>query len=72
MKRESSLKVLGVMTDKNLTLKTHFKFFENKISKRGGIFYLKKVDFKIKISVKRFHPYINYSNIICATTKKSI
>ena len=39
IKRENSLKLLGVRIDDNLTWKTHVELLENKISKRVGILF---------------------------------
>ena len=39
IKRENSLKFLGVMTDENLSWKTHIKLVENRISKNVGILF---------------------------------
>ena len=39
IKRENSLKFLGVMIDENLTWKTHVELVENKISKSVGILF---------------------------------
>ena len=39
IKKENSLKFLGVVTDENVTWKTHVELVENKISKSIGILY---------------------------------
>ena len=75
IKRENSLKFLGVMIDKNLTWKTHVKLVENKVSKSIGILFkasrflnancLRSIYFAL------VHPYINYANIACASTNKT-
>ena len=39
IKRENSVKLLGVIIDENLTWKNHIKVIENKISKNIGVLY---------------------------------
>ena len=39
IKRESSVKFLGVITDENITWNKHIELVENKISKNIGILY---------------------------------
>ena len=39
IKRENSIKFLGVIIDENLTWKNHIEVVENKISKNIGVFY---------------------------------
>ena len=40
IKRENSIKFLGVIIDENLTWKNHIEVVENKISKNIGVLYL--------------------------------
>ena len=63
IKRENSLKFLGVMTDENLTWKTHIELVEKKISKSVGILfkasrYLNSKSLR-SIYFALVHPYIN-------------
>ena len=66
IKRENSLKFLGVMIAKNLTWKTHVELVENKISKSVGILYKASRSLNSKseqtIYSALVHPYINYGN----------
>ena len=75
IKRENSLKFLGVMIDENLTWKTHIELAENKISKSVGILfkasrYLNSKSLR-SIYFALVHPYINYANISWASTNKT-
>ena len=75
IKREHSLKFLGVMVDENLTWKDHIDLLENKISKNVGVLYkaskllntkcLKNIYFAL------IHSYINYANITWASSCKT-
>ena len=75
IKRENSLKFLGVMIDENLTWKTHVELVENKVSKSVGILF--KASHFLNANCLRsiyfalVHPYINYSNIAWASTNKT-
>ena len=75
IKRENSLKFLGVMIDENLTWKTHVELAENKVSKSVGI--LLKASRFLNANCLRsiyfalVHPYINYANIAWASTNKT-
>ena len=40
IKRENSIRFLGVIIDENLTWKNHIEVVENKISKNIGVLYL--------------------------------
>ena len=80
IKREHSLKFLGVMIDENLTWKKHIDLIVSKISKSIGVLYkasrflnfncLKSIYFAL------IHSYINYANIAwgssCRTNLKKI
>ena len=75
IKREHSLKFLGVIVDENLNWKNHIELLENKISKNIGVLFkaskllnircLKNVYFAL------IHSYINYANIAWASTCKN-
>ena len=75
IKRENSLKFLGVMIDENLTWKTHVELFENKISKRVGILFKASHSLNSKSLLSIYfalvHPCINYTNIAWASTNKN-
>ena len=66
IKRESSIKFLGVIIDENLTWKSHIEVVENKISKNIGVLYRAShlLDFKnlLKIYFSFIHIYISYAN----------
>ena len=67
IKRENSIKFLGVSIDENLTWKNHIEVVENKISKNIGVLYRAShlLDFKtlLKIYFSFIHIYISYANI---------
>ena len=75
IKRENTLKFLGVMIDGNLTWETHVELVKNKISKSVGILFKASCFLNSKslrsIYFAFFHPYINYANIASASTNKS-
>ena len=72
IKRERSLKFLGVMLDQNLSWNDHIHLIENKISKNIGILYMAK--FLLNKSCIRniylsfVYSYLNYGNISWAST----
>ena len=73
IKRENSVKFLGVIIDENLTWKNHIEVVENKISKNIGVLYRAShlLDFKnlLKIYFSFIHIYISYANIAWVSTK---
>ena len=75
IKRENSIKFLGVIIDENLTWKIHIEVVENKISKNIGVLYRARhlLDFKnlLKIYFSFIHIYISYANIAWASTFKT-
>ena len=75
VKRENSVKFLGVIMDENLRWKNHIEVVENKISKNIGILYRAShlLDFKIflKIYFSFIHIYISYANIASISTFKA-
>ena len=75
IKRENSIKFLGVIIDKNLTWKNHVEVVENKISKNIGVLYRAShlLNFKnlLKIYFSFIHIYISYANIASASTFKT-
>ena len=42
LKRQTSIKFLGVMLDENISWKEHIKTVENKLSKNNGLFWKAK------------------------------
>ena len=74
IKRENSIKFLGVIIDENLTWKSHIEVVENKISKNIGVLYKASdlLDFKkLKIYFFFIQVYISYANIVWASTFKT-
>ena len=75
IKRENSVKFLGVIFDENLTWKNHIEVVENKISKNIGVLYRAShlLDFKnlLKIYFSFVHIYISYANIAWVSTFKT-
>ena len=74
IKREHSIKLLGVLIDENLTRKTHINNIENKISKSLGMLYKAKVMLN-KICLKNtyfsfIHCHLTYANIVWASTNR--
>ena len=75
IKREHSLKFLGVLIDENLTWKNHIEILENKIAKNIGVLFkaskllntrcLKDIYFAL------IHSYINYANITWGSSFKT-
>ena len=75
IKRESSVKFLGVIIDENITWNKHIELVENKISKNIGILYrashyLDKKSLK-SIYFSFIHNYVNYCNIAWASTSRT-
>ena len=75
IKRERSMKFLGVILDENITWKEHIKLIENKIAKNIGILY--KAKFLLNQTCLRniyysfIHCYLNYANIAWCSTNRS-
>ena len=75
IKRESSVKSLGVIIDENVTWNKHIELVENKISKNIGILYrdshyLDKESLK-SIYFSFIYNYVNYCNIARARTSRT-
>ena len=75
IRRENSVKFLGVIINKNLTRKNHMEVVENKISKNiGGLYRASHLfDFKnlLKIYFSFIHIYISYADTAWASTFKT-
>jgi len=72
IKREISLKFLGVILDENVTWREHISVIENKVSKNIGILYKAK-EFLNQSCLKYIyfsfiHCYLNYANIAWCST----
>ena len=75
IKRENSLKFLGVILDEHLTWKRRIQLIENKTSKNVSILY-KASNLIISKCLRSIyfsfiHSYTNYANIACASTNKT-
>jgi hypothetical protein len=75
IKREQSIKFLGVLLDENVTWKDHIGLIENKISKNLGILYKAK-QFLNQSCLKNLyfsliHCYLNYANIAWCSTNST-
>ena len=75
IKREQSVKFLGVMIDENLNWKNHIDTLLNKVSKSIGVLYKasKLLNFRClkNIYFALIHSYINYGNIAWASSYKT-
>lgn len=75
VKRECSMKFLGVILDENINWKDHINMIENKISKNIGLLYKAKPYLDqscLKYIYYSFiHSYLNYANIAWCSTNKS-
>ena len=75
IKREISIKFLGVLLDENRTWKPHIETIKNKISKNIGIMYKARNILNKKCLTQIYfsfiHSYINYANIAWGSTHKS-
>ena len=75
LKRESSVKFLGVLIDEKITWNKHIELVENKISNNIGIlhrssYYLDKKSLK-SIYFSFINNYVNYCNIAWACTGRT-
>ena len=72
IKREQSLKFLGVIVDENLSWRNHIDLLENKIAKNVGVLFKasKLLNFSClkNIYFALIHSYINYANIVWASS----
>ena len=71
----SSIKFLGVWIDENLTWRDHIDTVDNKIAKNIGLLYQGKHSFDDnylkQIYFACMHVYLNYANIVRASTHKT-
>ena len=72
IKRITSIKYLGVLTDKHLTWKEHITVIENKVSKNLNLLYrarsvLDSAALK-NLYLSLIHSYLNYGNIVWTST----
>ena len=59
IKREESIKFLGVLLDKNVTWKEHLKYIESKCAKNIGLLYKAKHHLNKKCLLALYHSYVN-------------
>ena len=74
IKRATSIKFLGIMVDENITWNDNIHILENKLSKNTGLLYRAKPYLDkntITLYFSFFHSYLNYGNIVWASTTKS-
>ena len=75
IKRQSSIKVLGILLDEDLSWKEHLKYTENKVAKNIGLIYKAKPylnkDSLLAIYFSYIHSYINYANLVQGTTHRT-
>ena len=75
LKRITSIKYLGVLTDEHLTWKGHITLTENKVSKNLGLLYIARriLDSTAlkNLYLPFIHSYLNYGNIVWASTSRT-
>ena len=68
IKRQSSIKFLGILLDENLSWKEHLKLTENKVAKNIGLIYKAKSylnkDSLLALYFSYIHSYINYAYLV--------
>ena len=75
IKRQSSIKFLGIRLDENLSWKEHLKLTENKIAKNAGLIYKSKPYLNksslLALYFSYTHSYINYVNLVWGSTHRT-
>ena len=75
IKRQSSIKFLGILLDGNLLWKVHLKLTENVIVKNIGLMYRAKTnlnkDSLLALYFSYIHSYINYANLVWGSTHRT-
>ena len=68
IKRQSSIKFLGILLDENLSWKEHLKLTENKVAKIIGLIYKAKPylnkDSLLALYFFYIHSYINFATLV--------
>ena len=76
IKRETSIKFLGVIIDENITWRNHINYLSNKISKNIGVMYRARRFLNLQnmkyLYFSLIHSYINYGNIAWGSTKTKL
>ena len=72
IKRQSSIKFVGILSDENVSWKEHLKLTENKVAKNIGLIYKAKPflnkDSLLALYFSYIHSYINYANLVWGST----
>ena len=75
IKRQSSIKFLGILLDENLSLKEHLKLTENKIAKNIGLIYKSKLYFNKDSLLALYFSYVqfysNHANLVWGSTQRT-
>ena len=75
VERVKSIKFLGVLLDKNLSWKDHFKYIENKVAKGIGLLYGAKLfldkNSRLTLYYSHIHTYLNYANLSWESTNRT-
>ena len=72
IKKKSSVKLLGVMLDKNISEKDHIKTIEKKLAENIGLLYpISWWDVLKTIYFPYTHSYLSYGNIAWASTRRT-
>ena len=75
IKRQSSIKFLGILLDENLSWKEHLKLTENKIAKNIGLTYKAKPylnkESLLALYFSYIHSYIIYANLVWGSTYRT-
>ena len=75
IKRQSSIKFLGILLDENLSWKEHLKLTENKVPKNIGLIYKARSylnkDSLLALYFSYIHSYINYANLVWGSTNRT-
>ena len=75
IKRQPSIKFLGILLDENLSWKEHLNLMENKIAKNIGLIYKAKPYLNkgslLALYLSYIHSYINYASLIWGSTYRT-
>ena len=75
IKRQSSIKFLGILLDENLSWKKHLKLTQNKVANNIGLIYKAKPylnkDSLLVLYFFYIHSYINYANLVWRSTNRT-
>ena len=75
IKRQSSIKFLGIILDENLSWKEHLKLTESKVAQNIGLIYKAKPylnkDSLLALYFSYIHSYINCANLVWGSTNRT-